>query len=221
MGDRNRRELEAVLLRQHFERRDRLLAVRAVVIDEADLLALQLVGAAELLGDVLDGDVGCGPVGAEQREVIGEHRAVLGIRTAVAHRDDRDLVGRRLLGEREGDAGRQRVEERSAGRALALQPLVAFHALVGGVAGLAFLDQQLDAVDAAVTLVDHVLVVDHAVCERHAVHAHRRLSGRTAIGTNCSFCAEAGVDRATPATTAAANKSLLVSIVTSSSCGPA
>ncbi len=92
MRDRDRLEGEAVLLRQHFERRDRLLAIGAVVIDEADLLALELVDAAELLGDVLDGDVGRGPVGAEQREVPGEHRAVLGFRAAVAHRHERDLV---------------------------------------------------------------------------------------------------------------------------------
>ncbi len=67
MRDGNGRELEAVLLAPHLQRRDRLLAVGAVVIDEADLLALQLVEAAELLGDVLDGDVGRRPVAAERR----------------------------------------------------------------------------------------------------------------------------------------------------------
>ena len=51
--------------------------------------------------------VGAHPVGAQQREVPGEHRAVLGFATAVAGRDQRDLVNRGLLGEREGDAGEQ------------------------------------------------------------------------------------------------------------------
>ena len=81
-----------------------------------------------------------------------------------------NLVGLRLLRQREGDARRQRIEERGAGRALALQALVALHALVGGVAGLALLDEQLDAVDAAVALVDQVVVVGHAVGVGHAVH---------------------------------------------------
>ena len=41
-----------------------------------------------------------------------------------------------------------------ARRALALHALVALDALVGGVAGLAFLGRDLDAVDAAVALVE-------------------------------------------------------------------
>ncbi len=171
--NRDRRKLKAVLLRQHLQRRDRLLAVRAVVKDQRDLLAFQLVEAAELLGDVLDRDIGRGPVRAEQREVVREHRAVLGIGTAIAHRDDRDLVSRGLFGESECNAGRQRIEEGRAGRALALETLVTLNALVGGVAGLAFLDQKLDAVDAAVALVDQVVVVGHAVCERYAIHGVR------------------------------------------------
>ena len=68
---------------------------------------------------------------------------------------------------------RQRIEEGRAGRALALETLVTLNALVGGVAGLAFLDQKLDAVDAAVALVDQVVIVGHAVCERRAIHGVR------------------------------------------------
>ena len=67
---------------------------------------------------------------------------------AVAGGDERDLVGRRLVGQREGDAGGQRVEQRGAA-VLALQPLVALDAAVGGVAGLALLEDDLHAVDAA------------------------------------------------------------------------
>ena len=84
-------------------------------------------------------------------------------------RQQRDLVARHLLGEREGDAGRERREVAGARRALALEALVAFDALVGGVAGLAFLEDDLDAVDAAVALVEERPVVGDAVGERNAV----------------------------------------------------
>ena len=156
-------------LRALLQQRDRLLAVGRVVIDERDLLALELVEAALLLGDVLQDDIGRRPVGAEQREVPLEHRAVARFGTAVAHRDDRDLVGRGLLGERERDAGRERDDVGGAGRPLALEPLVAFDAAVGGVAGFAFLVHDLDAVDAAVALVDQRVVIGDAVGERDAV----------------------------------------------------
>ena len=139
------------------------------MIDERDLLALELVEAAFLLGDVLQDDVGRGPVGAEQREVPREHAAVARLGAAVAHGDDRDLVDRRLLGEREGDAGRQRNDVGGAGRPLALEALVALDAAVGGVAGVAFLVRDLDAVDAAVARVDQLVVVGDAVGERDAV----------------------------------------------------
>ncbi len=173
VSHRDRLELEAMLLGAGLERSDRLLAVRAVVIDEADLLALQLVETAPLLGDVLNGDVRRGPVAADRHEIPGEHRTVAAFRTAVAHGEQRDLVAGHLLGQRERDAGRKRREVRGARRALALHALVALDALVGGVAGLAFFRRKLDAVDAAVALVDHVPVVDHAVRERNAVRRVR------------------------------------------------
>ena len=169
MGDGHGRELEAVHLGALLEQRDRLLAVGRVVIDQHDLLALELVEAAFLQRDVLHDDVGGRPVGAEQREVPLEHAAVARFGAAVAHRDDRDLVDRRLLGQREGDAGAERRDVGRARRALALQPLVALDAAVGGVAGVAFLVGDLDAVDAAVALVDQRIVVGHAVGERDAV----------------------------------------------------
>src|SRR5262245_6295920 len=123
------------------------------MIDERDLLALEFVETAFLLGDVLQENVGGGPVGAEQGEVPLEYRTVAGFRAAIAHGDDRDLVGRRLLGERERNAGRQRNDVGGAGRPLTLQPLVALHAAVGGITGVAFLEDDLDTVDAAVALI--------------------------------------------------------------------
>ena len=173
MRDRDRLEDEAVDLGARLERHDWLLAIGTVVIDEADFLVLQLVHAAQFLGDMLDGNVGRGPVAADGDEIPREHRAVAAFRTAIAHGQQRDLVARHLVGEREGNAGRQRREIRRAGRALALEALVAFDALVGGVAGLAFLEHDLDAVDAAVALVEERPVVGNAVGERNAVRRVR------------------------------------------------
>src|SRR5215467_8835551 len=169
MSDRQEQRLESVHLRALLQERDRLLAVRRVVIDERDLFALELVEPAFLLGDVLQENVGCGPVGAEQGEVPLEYRAVARLGAAVAHGDDRDLVDRRLLREGEGDAGRQRDHVGGAGRTFALQPLVALDPAIGGIAGVAFLEYNFDAVDAAVALVDEPVVVGKAVGERDAV----------------------------------------------------
>ncbi len=169
MGHRDRRQLVAVHFRAFLQQRDRLATIRAVMVDQRDLLALELVEATELLGQMLDQDVGRRPIGAEQREVPREHAAVRGLRPAIAHADDRNLVARRLLGEREGDAGGERRDHRRAGRALALETLVAFDPAVGGVAGLALLDHELDAIGPAIALVDQREIVAKSVGERNAV----------------------------------------------------
>src|SRR5947209_3528313 len=84
---------------------------------------------------------------------------------AVAHREHDDLVHGRL--------GDQRIRDRRAvgiheHRALALEPLVALDALLVVVLGLALLPYDLDAVDAAVALVQELEVVDEAVGDRDA-----------------------------------------------------
>src|SRR5262249_34586438 len=152
-----------------LQERDRLFAVGRVVIDEGDLLALELVESAFLLGDVLQDDVGRRPVGAEQREVPLEHRAVARFGASIPHCHQRDLVNWRLFGERKGHAGRERVHVSGSGRTLPLQTLVALHSAVGGVAELALLPYDLDAVDAASALVDQRVVVGDAVGNGHAV----------------------------------------------------
>ena len=60
----------------------------------------------------------------------------------------------------------------------ALTVLVALDALLGVVAGLAFLDDDLDAADAAVALVEHRQIVVHAVGDRDA----RAGEGAGAVG---------------------------------------
>ena len=199
MRDRQQLQVVTVHLRALLQQGDRLLAEWRVVVDKRNLLALQTIRTAFLLREVLDQHVGCGPVHAAQREVVLEHGTVHRLGAAIAGGDDRDLVSGGLVGHRKGDPGRQRVEHRGAGRALALQPLVALHAPVGGVTGLAFLEHDPHAVDAAVTGVEHLEVVGHAIGERRAVgrvrtgpvHQHGEellvgLLGRRSAGGPCT-----------------------------------
>ncbi len=173
-GHRQQLQVEAMHARALLQQRDRLLAEGAVVVDQRDLLALELVQAAFLLAQMLDDDVGGGPVTAHEGEVPLERHAVLRDGQAVTQRDQRDLVLRHLLGQRKGDAGGLRIKQRHAGAAL--EALVALHTAVGGVAGLALLERQLHAVDAAIAGIDHLQVVLLAIGPRHAV-------GRVGAGT--------------------------------------
>ena len=86
-------------------------------------------------------------------------------REAVGHGQDRDLVDGGARDQRQGDAGRPRVDH---DRVLALHGLIAFDAFLGVVAGLAFLEHELHAADAAVALVEHAQVVVHAVGDGRA-----------------------------------------------------
>src|SRR5262245_18615243 len=169
MGDGQKHGLEAVHLRPLLQERDRLLAVRRVMVDESNPLALHLVPAALLRSDELENDVGGSPIGAEQRKIPLEYGAVARLRAAVAHGDDRDLVGRRLLRERKRNASRERDDVRGPSRAFAFEALVALHAAVSRITGVAFLEHDFDAVDAAVAFVDEGVVVGKAIGERNAV----------------------------------------------------
>src|SRR4030095_2989097 len=63
---------------------------------------------------------------------------------------------------------RERVHDGGAGGALLLRALVALDAAVVAVFGLALLPGELDAVDAAVALVEHGEIIDHAAAEPRA-----------------------------------------------------
>ena len=128
-------------------------------------MPLSLSRPPSLLADVTDEHRGAVPIGRRRIEDPREGIAVGRGRQAVSHRQDRDLIDRRLRDQRQGDACRIRIEHH---RVLRLDLFVAFETLLGVVAGLAFLDDQLDAADAAVTLVQHVEVVGHAVDDRRA-----------------------------------------------------
>src|SRR5690606_14836222 len=151
-GHRIQLQLETVGLGTRLQEGNGFLAVRGIVVDQGDLLALELVLAALLLGDVLDHDVGGCPVIAQQGEVPFEDGTVGRLRQAVAHGFNGNAVHNGAIRQRKGDAGRLRVEagSASAGR---LQPLIAFHAAVGGIGGFAFFVDDLHAIDAAVTLI--------------------------------------------------------------------
>ena len=139
------------------------------MIDEADLLPLQLIKTAQLLSDMLYGNVRRGPVAAHGNEAPRKHRTVFALRAPIAEREERDLITWRLFGQRIRDAGRKRREIAGAGGTFAFQALVAFDALVRGVAGLTLLKNDLDAINAAVPLVDERPVVDGPIRERDAV----------------------------------------------------
>jgi len=72
-----------------------------------------------------------------------------------------DALGMRA----ERDAGGIRIHHHGTFR---FDLLVALETLLGVVAGLALFDDDLDAADAAITLVEHVEVVGHAVGDRRA-----------------------------------------------------
>ena len=153
-------QLEAVLPGQLLESGVGFLAVGAVVEDVDDLLALELLQPTLLLAHVADDGRGLAPVRGGEAEDPGEPSPVRGRRHAVAHGEDHDLVDGGLGDELVGDARAVRIHEHGA---LALQALVAFDALLGVVLRLALLPDDLDAVDAAVTLVEEGEVVHEAV----------------------------------------------------------
>ena len=132
------------------------------MVEVGDLLALQVLHAAFLHAHELDLRRVLAPVVGHQREHVGEDLAVRGIGAPVTHRDDRNLVDGGPLDEAVGDAGAQRVDHAAAGRALALQALVAFDAAVGVVPELALLPRDRHAVDAAVGVHEREVVEESA-----------------------------------------------------------
>ena len=172
MRDRVVANLEAVHLGLLVEDRDRLLAVARLMVEVGDLLALQVLHAALLHAHELDLRRVLAPVVGHQREHVGEDLAVRGIGAPVAHRDDRNLVDGRALDEAVGDAGAQRVDHAAAGRALALQALVALDAAVGVVAELALFPGDRHAVDAAVGVHERE-VVEESACDSGAARGVR------------------------------------------------
>src|SRR5579864_4483494 len=156
--DRDLGEIEAIARGERVEHGNRLLAVGRIVIHERDFLALELRFASRLLAEVRDHRRGLVPVRRAEREHPGEGGSVGGDRKSVAVGRHRDLVVGDALEQAVRDAGRQRLD-RARATVARLQPLVAFDATRRVVLGLAFLPDDLDAVDAAVQ-VDQREIVD-------------------------------------------------------------
>ena len=166
-------QLDAVLLGQDLEGRVGLLAVGAVVVDMGDLDALEFVPPAFLPAHVLDEGRGLAPIRQREVEDPLEDPAVGGRGAPVAHGQDRNLVHRRLGDQLVRDAGAERVDQGGPGRTLVLQLLVALDAQLGVVLGLAFLEGDLDAVDAAIALVDQGVIIAEPVGYRDAARGVR------------------------------------------------
>src|SRR5262249_35929380 len=70
-------ELEVILLGEGHNRCEWLFAIRTVVKEQSDLLALQPLKAARLLADMLDYDVRSRPIRSEQWKIPHENGAIL------------------------------------------------------------------------------------------------------------------------------------------------
>ena len=167
VGDRQQGQGEAVHLGALFQHRNRLFAKRAVVIDQGDFLALELVVAAFLFGDVLYQSVCCHPIGARQGEIPLEDAAIGRFAATIAGGDQGDLVSRDFFSQRESDAGRQGLEHGSTA-IFTFETLIALHPPVRGIARFTFLSQSFYAVDTA-ACIDELHVIGHAIGKRHAV----------------------------------------------------
>src|SRR5205085_687205 len=109
-------------------------------------------------------------------EIVGKHRSVGRLGAAVVERDQRNLVGSRLVAQRIGGRRAHGVVDRDLLAVLAFtEAFVALDAALGGPLGLALLVDQLDAIDAPLGLVQVGEVIDEPAPDRDA-------AGR--IGTN-------------------------------------
>ena len=137
-------EGEAELFGERFEDRDRLLAERAVDMNEFDLLTLEV--AAFLVGDVLHDGRGLRPIGRGHGEDGWEYRAVGGIGAAVERGDHVHAILKRA-----GNHGarNRRREEVHENRAIVLEALVGLDAALRLVARVHDLKLDRRSLDAA------------------------------------------------------------------------
>src|SRR5262245_11088066 len=176
MVDGQRDQLEAVLLGENFQRRNGFLAIRAIVIYQGDLLALQLVYTPLLLADILHKGRHLTPISRGKVKGPFEHPAIGRSRAAISHRMNRDFIDWRLGNELIGNPGAVRIDQRGARWPLVFQLFVTFNAKLGIVLRLTLFPRDLDAVDTTVTRVEQLEIVDIAVGNRDAI---RGIGSRT------------------------------------------
>ena len=140
-------------------------AKRAVVVNQGNFLAFELVPTTFFFGDGLHDGVSGHPVGTSNGEVPLEHGAVSALAAAIAHGHHRNFVCRCFLGDGKGCAGRQWLHKRCA---LAFEAFVAFDAACCVVAGFTLFKREFDAVDTTARI-DQLEVVHIAVGPWHAI----------------------------------------------------
>ena len=158
-------QLKTVVAGAFLQQRNRLFAKRAVVVHKRYFFALEFVPATFFFGNGLHDGVGGHPVGARDREVPLEDRAIGAFAAAIAHRQHGNFVARGFFGDGKSSACGQCLDKAGV---LAFQAFIAFHAAGGVIAGLAFFIGDLDVVDTAFA-VDQLQIVDKTIGPRCAI----------------------------------------------------
>src|SRR5580700_5581768 len=151
---------ESIFLCEQLVDRNRLLAVGGSVIEHDQLLAFEVVEAAQFRSDVVDNSGGLTVRIQQERKDVGEHASIGGVGAAVVDRNEWGLVLRDPVNHRIGDADRERVPRSDA--RMILQALVDLYPALDLILRLAFLPRELHAVHAAVAEVDEIQVIDEA-----------------------------------------------------------
>ena len=160
---------EAVVLGEQRERGLRLLSVRRVVIKRRDLQPLELVLSTLGLRDVVDRRRGLAVEAQHQRKRIRKDPAIDGFGRPVIEGRNCYLVGGRALQKRFGNRIAVGQIDRNGRPILAgAEALIALDAFFDLPFGLAFLPEQLHAIDATLDLVDVAEGIDNAVPNRDA-----------------------------------------------------
>ena len=160
-------QVEAQLRRTLLQQRDGFLAKWAVVVDQCQLLALELVKAAFFFADGLQDGVCRHPVGTGNREVPLEDAAVSTLTAAIPHGHHRYLVGRCFFRDGEGCTGRQWLHQ--CGTAVfTLEALVTLYAARRVITRFALLKAELDTIDTT-PHIDQLEVVHIAVGPWHTI----------------------------------------------------
>src|SRR5262245_17509377 len=91
----------------------------------------------------------------------------------MARRQQRNLISVCFVGEDGGYTRGTRNDEARSSRALAFKPFVAFQSSIGRISRLAFLERDLDAINAAVLLIDEFVIVDLSIGIRNPTYSVR------------------------------------------------
>ncbi len=112
--DRQQLQLKTQLTGALLQERNRLFAIRAVMVDQGNFFAFELVHAAFFFANLLHQHVSGQPIRASQWEVPFENGTVLAFTAAIACGDERYLVARGFFSQCKSGTGRQGLEHRGA-----------------------------------------------------------------------------------------------------------